>query len=63
MNENMRFVEDDEGHWYLIPEELYIDFYAWIEAGPYWEDWEGIDYNNFSSLSPSNYVINIIREE
>jgi len=39
------FVGDDDCHDYLIPVEMKEQFETWLEAGPYWEDYEGEDFN------------------
>ena len=40
-----RFVKDDDGHTYLIDERDRDNFNRWLEAGPYWEDYDGKDFS------------------
>lgn len=52
-----RFVKDDDGHCYLIPADKWDDFEKWMEAGPYWEDYHGEYFGDYSiGSSPSNYT-------
>ena len=46
MKPRFRFVVDDDGHDYLIPENEAEQFRDWIDHGPYWEDYKGKDYND-----------------
>lgn len=40
-----RFVRDDDGHDYMIPADEQDEFQRWLDAGPYWEGYEGEDFN------------------
>jgi hypothetical protein len=49
-----RILSDDDGHTYFVPVGQEKAFQAWLDAGPYWEDYEGLDYRCYeigSSLS------------
>lgn len=41
----MCFVKDDDGHTYLIPVDQREDFEIWMEAGPYWDGYEGPEFD------------------
>lgn len=47
--ERFRFVKDDDGHTYLIPADKQADFEKWLEAGPYWEDYKGEDFQDYET--------------
>jgi len=47
MKKRYTFVTDDDCHWYLIPAERVEAFELWEEAGPYWDDYDGDDFNNY----------------
>lgn len=50
-----RLVEDDDGHWYCIQVGQEKEFDRWEAAGPYWEGYEGFDFNDVRlDGSPSN---------
>jgi len=40
-----RLLPDDDGHDYVIPVGKEDAFQAWVEHGPYWEDYTGEDFN------------------
>lgn len=54
--ERFRFVGDDDGHRYLIPAGSRDDFQTWLDAGPYWENYEGVDFTEYRCDSPSLYT-------
>jgi hypothetical protein len=37
---------DDSGHEYFIPVEEVKAFYTWVEAGPYWDGYEGPEFDD-----------------
>lgn len=44
MNTRYRILEDDDGHYYLIEVGQEKAFEKWIDAGPYWEKYEGPEF-------------------
>lgn len=36
-----RLCQDDDCHWYLIPDGEVVAFECWVAAGPYWDDYHG----------------------
>jgi len=57
-----RFVQDNDGHWYLIPHTEVVMFHSWVYAMDENEDWEGIDYWEYNCNHPSNYVVEVKEE-
>ncbi len=52
----MCFVKDDDGHTYLIPVDQRAAFETWMEAGPFWEGYEGPEFFGASiGCSASRY--------
>lgn len=45
-SERFFFVEDDDGHWYQIPESKRREFSIWLEAGPYWDSYYGPTFDD-----------------
>lgn len=43
-----RLLSDDDGHDYVIPVGKEDAFQAWIEAGPYLEDYHGEDFAEYA---------------
>jgi hypothetical protein len=41
-----RLIQDDDGHWYVIPTSAITAFYRWVAAGPYWEGYDGPVFDN-----------------
>lgn len=37
-------VNDDDGHSYIIRQDETSEFEAWLNAAPYWEGYEGKDF-------------------
>ena len=59
-----RFVTDGDGHDYLIPENEVEQFLAWVDNGPYWEDYTGKDYNDFRvGTSINNFTFTDPKED
>lgn len=57
------FVTDDDGHWYAIPADKLGAFNAWLEAGPYWEDFKGEEFDDARlNMRISNYSFENLRE-
>lgn len=57
----MRFVEDGDGHWYLIPVALCGEFWKELENGE--DDYFASFCNKFDKYRvdhPSNYVVEIV---
>ena len=54
MNKRYRFLEDDDGHAYLIHEGQEEEFHEWLAAGPYWEDFKGFDFSESRIGTPIN---------
>lgn len=54
-----RFMNDDDGHWYLIPAGEEKQFEKWLKAGPYWENYN-IDDKDYEGCriggSPSDWT-------
>jgi hypothetical protein len=48
MGERFRFVRDNDGNNYLILTDKKNEFDRWKEAGPYWKDWDGENFNRYS---------------
>lgn len=44
--QRMCFVKDDDGHTYLIQVDQRAAFETWMEAGPYWEGYEGPEFES-----------------
>jgi hypothetical protein len=42
-----RIHTDDDGHDYVIPVGKEDAFQAWLDAGPYWEDYHGEDFAEY----------------
>jgi hypothetical protein len=42
-----RFMEDDDGHTYLIAVGQEAAFLKWLAAAPYWEGYEGKDFERW----------------
>ena len=47
--QRFRLLHDDDGHSYLVKVEEEADFYAWLNAGPYWEGYTGKEFKGLSS--------------
>jgi hypothetical protein len=41
-----RLVSDSDGHRYLIEAHQEDEFHRWEDAGPYWEKYSGVDFND-----------------
>jgi hypothetical protein len=41
----IRIMSDDDGHTYFIPVGKERDFQKWLDAGPYWEGYDGEDFS------------------
>ena len=54
--QRFRFVSDDDGHNYLIKNTDTIAFEKWLAAGPYWEDYDGPDFESINSISEYSFV-------
>lgn len=58
----MRFVQDDDAHWYLLPDEELDGFYEWL-ADEFWETYEGefdtSKYDDYRSYDPGYYSVTI----
>jgi len=55
--QRFRFMRDDDGHDYIIPADEEAQFRRWLACGPYWEGYEGYDYNDCAiGCSPSCYT-------
>lgn len=49
MSENEQWhmlVNDEDGHWYVIPAAENDEFECWLSAAPYWEDYCGKDFSD-----------------
>lgn len=44
--QRMCFMSDDDGHDYLIPVDQRVAFIDWVLAGPYWEGYEGPEFDD-----------------
>lgn len=59
-----RFVKDDDGHTYLIPADKRKAFDLWVEASPYWDGYEGEDFQgDETGTSSSNYTFTDPKED
>jgi len=47
--QRFRLLSDDDGHRYLVKVEEEEDFYAWLNAGPYWENYSGKEFESLGS--------------
>ena len=45
MEERYCLRKDDDAHWYLITVNQCESFDEWLAAAPYWEGYEGHDFN------------------
>jgi hypothetical protein len=61
LSERYCFRSDDDGHDYLIKVSQQKEFETWLAAGPYWESYDGHDFQedmipgsveSFSFLNP-----------
>lgn len=52
-----RFVQDDDGHWYLIPADEEHSFEQWVYAMEDGIDWPGKDFEDYRCDHPSRYVV------
>ena len=43
-------VQDNDSHWYLLPEEELQSFEQWVVAMENCEDWDGMDYAAFYGI-------------
>jgi hypothetical protein len=43
-----KVLKDDDGHYYVVPAEKEDLFDKWVEAGPYWEGYEGEDFEKYA---------------
>ena len=59
MNNEMRFVQDDDGHWYLIINEDVEKFNRLLDAQDY--DEFNSSFSLFNCMHPSQYVITGVR--
>jgi hypothetical protein len=50
-----RFLKDDDGHTYLIQVGKEEEFARWLDAGPYWENYEGEEFESIG-CHPSCYT-------
>lgn len=59
MNYEMRFVQDDDGHWYCINNEDLEEFNRLLDR----QDYEQFNskFSSFNCLHPSQYVITNMR--
>jgi len=48
------FERDDDGHWYIISENMIKKFYDYVEAMENGEDYE-IDFSHYMIDNPSDY--------
>ena len=44
-----RLLSDDDGHKYLIEVGKEAAFYEWLNAGPYWENYKGEEFESLGS--------------
>jgi hypothetical protein len=44
----VRIFSDDDGHDYFVPVGREPEFEAWLAAGPYWENYKGVDCSAWS---------------
>jgi len=44
-----RLLSDDDGHEYLVEVGKEETFQRWIDAGPYWENYEGEEFESLDS--------------
>jgi hypothetical protein len=47
-DKRIRILDDDDGHTYFIPLGKEIAFQKWLDAGPYWEGYEGEDFSRYA---------------
>lgn len=46
LTKRFRFLYDDDGHDYLVEVGKEDAFQKWLEAGPYWENYEGEEFES-----------------
>lgn len=51
-----RFINDGDGHWYIIEVSQVAEFEKFCEAMENDDDWNGVDFNKFRSLPPVLYT-------
>lgn len=59
MSNEMRFIQDDDGHWYLINNDDVEKFYRLLDAQDY-DEFNSM-FSLFNCMHPSKYVITDIR--
>ena len=62
MSNRFCFVQDDDYHWYLILAEMKDEFYDWVDAVTYNQDWQGIDFTVAKCDRPSKYSFKDVEE-
>jgi len=43
---SQRIISDNDGHWYIIPEDEDYDFYCWVNAMENNLEWDGKDFDD-----------------
>lgn len=64
----LKFVSDDDGHWYAIPADKRDDFEGWVESESRWVEDEytytGEDFEKYRlNMHPSNYTFDNLEED
>lgn len=49
-----KFLQDDDGHDYLVPVDKEQAFRVWLEAAPYWENYGGEDFSEYRTACHPN---------
>lgn len=55
-----KFLRDNNGHWYLVPETDVESFNRWVEAMENDLDWPYKHYDNYRCMHPSSYTVQVV---
>lgn len=58
-----RFVHDEDGHSYLIHAGDEVAFRNWVEAGPYWDGYEGPEFDEHRINGEHDYTFTDPRQD
>lgn len=63
MSDRYCLKQDDDCHWYLIPVLRLQNFEEWLAAGPYYEDYEGEEFDSCRIDGPHRLTFTDPKEE
>jgi len=56
------FIQDDEGHWYIIPVSQKEQFRKWLEFYGESADYDGPEFHQCRCRHPSSYMFTELKE-